>query len=95
LKADIESSMSALAAPVKGWRNDNDDLCHRSRSLRDGEIGRRSSEVDRSNGPILSRAHWSSPDVGYSGIRPANRKGGPSELTQAILASVFGEQGIP
>jgi hypothetical protein len=95
LKADIESSMSALAATIKRGRDNDNELCHRTSALRDDKIGRRTSEVDRTSGPILFCAHSSRPDVGYNGVRPASRKGGPSELTQAILASVFGEQGIP
>jgi hypothetical protein len=95
LKADIEVPMSALATTTKGGRDNDDELCHRTSALRDDRIGRRDSDVDRTNGPSLFWSHSSSPDVGYSGVRPASRKGGPSELTQAILASVFGEQGIP
>jgi hypothetical protein len=55
----------------------------------------RASEVDRTSGPSFARAQASRPEMGYSGKRPANRKGGPSELTQASFASVFGEHGIP
>jgi hypothetical protein len=43
----------------------------------------------------LLSAQASRPEVGYSGNLPASLKGGPSELTQASLAKVFGEQGIP
>lgn len=92
-EAGVEPAMTALAAMIKGRRNDDDDLGHHSRTLRDD--GRWTSEVDRTNGPILPCAHSSRPDVGYNGVRPASRKGGPSELAQAIFASVFGEQGIP
>ncbi|MCP1746470.1 hypothetical protein J2R73_009374 [Bradyrhizobium japonicum] len=85
--------MATLAAMIEGRRNDDDDRRHHLRSLRDD--GRWTSEVDRTNGPILPCAQSSRPDFGYNGVRPASRKGGPSELTQAIFASVFGEQGIP
>jgi hypothetical protein len=53
----------------------------------------RASEVDLTNGPIFESAHASRPETGYSGKRPANRKGGPAELTHASFANVFGEQG--
>jgi hypothetical protein len=53
----------------------------------------RASEVERTKGPILERAQASRPEIGYSGNRPARRKGGPSELIQASFASVLGEHG--
>ena len=53
----------------------------------------RASAVLRTNGPILARAQASRPEIGYSGKRPANRNGGPSELTHANFANVLGEQG--
>src|SRR5262249_27548857 len=56
---------------------------------------RRASEVERSTGPIFPRAHASKPTFGYRGMRPAKRKGGPCEPTQASLARVFGEHGNP
>ena len=91
--ASVESVMATLAAMIEGRRNDDDDRRHHLRSVRDD--GRWTAEVDRTNGPILPCAQSSRPDFGYNGVRPASRKGGPSELTQAIFASVFGEQGIP